>query len=241
VSERWLVGLDLGQAADPSALAAVVQTLVARHWEHHVRSLFRWSLGTSYVAVVDDVERFVSREPLWGCTLVVDATGCGRPVVDLLRDRRLPVNLVPATISGGAHSSFDVNGASVAKRELVAVINVLLGQRRLWIAAGLDLGPTLEGEFSTFRSKITATGHEQLEAPWREGAHDDLLLAASLALWYGERRPPPTEQSPVVLVPGRVDPASGADWMPAFAGKVGALGDYRPPGDEARPPMLGPW
>jgi hypothetical protein len=240
MSERWQVAVDFGQVHDYSALAAVAQVLVGRRWEHHVRSLKRWPLGTSYVAVADDLARIIAREPLWGCNLVCDATGVGRPCIDMLRDRHLPCQVIPCTISGGAHSSCDVNGWSVSKRELVSVVMVLLGQARLWIAAGLELGPTLQGEFENFRAKVTASGGKQLEVPWRQGQNDDLLLSVALACWYGERRPPAMEQDPCILVPGRVDPAAGEDWGPAFVGKVGALGDWTPQGEpERRPPILG--
>jgi hypothetical protein len=34
-----------------------------------------------------------------------------------------------------------------------------------------------------------STGHDSYEA-WRESIHDDLVLAVSLACWYGENPPP---------------------------------------------------
>jgi len=33
--------------------------------------------------------------------------------------------------------------------------------------------------------KITAKAHDIYE-PWREGIHDDLVLAVALACWYGQ-------------------------------------------------------
>jgi hypothetical protein len=208
---RWLLGLDLGQAEDFSALGVVEQVYRAGRWAYEVRHLHRWELTTSYVKVVDDVAALIDRPPLRGCLLLPDATGCGRPVVDMLRQRHPPCQLVPVLITGGAQSSFEAGFWHVAKRELVAVLNILLGQDRLRIAQALALARTLEAEFANFRAKVTPTGHEVLEAPWREGSHDDILLAVVLALWYGERRPPAVDPGgAVVLVPGRQDgPAEG--------------------------------
>lgn len=35
--------------------------------------------------------------------------------------------------------------------------------------------------------KISASGHDTYEA-WREGIHDDTVLATAIAIWYAERR-----------------------------------------------------
>jgi hypothetical protein len=40
-------------------------------------------------------------------------------------------------------------------------------------------------ELLAFRVKIIVTPHDTYE-PWRERAHDDLVLAVALACWYGE-------------------------------------------------------
>ncbi len=55
----------------------------------------------------------------------------------------------------------------------------------------LRRGRTLEKELSTFKRKINlATAHDSYEH-WREGDHDDLVLAAALAVWSA-RAPGPT-------------------------------------------------
>ena len=45
---------------------------------------------------------------------------------------------------------------------------------------------TLTAELQTFRMKLTDKAHDTYGA-WREGQHDDLVLATALALWAGER------------------------------------------------------
>ena len=58
---------------------------------------------------------------------------------------------------------------------------------QLKIAEGLKLRETLERELQNFKVKINiATGHDSYEA-WREGDHDDLVLAVAMACWCGER------------------------------------------------------
>ena len=41
-------------------------------------------------------------------------------------------------------------------------------------------------ELENFRAKVTAARQETLES-WREGRHDDLILAVAVAAWLGEQ------------------------------------------------------
>ena len=120
---------------------------------------------------------------------VVDATGVGRPVVDMLHDAKIRP-LIAVTITGGDTVSRDGTDYRVPKRDLVSTLQVELQNDRLKIAEGLDLSAILVREMQNFRVKINiATGHDSYEA-WREGDHDDLVLAVALALWYAvELRP----------------------------------------------------
>jgi hypothetical protein len=221
---RWLVGLDLGQAQDYSALAAVHQTYRSGAWHFDCRHLQRWPLGTDYCQVVLDLCNLLTQPPLRGGTLVVDGTGCGRPVCDLIAKQRLPGALVRCTITAGVTSGFSDGFWGVSKRELVSTLVLLLGAGRLHIAEGLPLAAVLQGEFDNFRAKVNAaTGNESFEA-WREGQHDDILLALILAIWYGELMPPALGDVPdALLVPGHVD-AARAYATPPRTGQVGAYG-----------------
>ena len=53
--------------------------------------------------------------------------------------------------------------------------------------------PVLKAELENFRVKISLAGHDTYAAgagdEWRQGAHDDLVLAVALACWYGEQGP----------------------------------------------------
>jgi hypothetical protein len=70
---RFAVGLDLGQAQDYTALAAVEFTGAD---EYHLRHLERFVLGTSYPAIVTRTQALLATPPLRDCSrLVADATG----------------------------------------------------------------------------------------------------------------------------------------------------------------------
>ena len=57
-------------------------------------------------------------------------------------------------------------------------------------------------ELQNFKVKFTRAGNDTYEA-WRESDHDDLVLAAAMAAWFGEKKlhtilkPPPLPRPPV--------------------------------------------
>lgn len=186
---RFTFGLDLGQTQDPTACVILEQTgdLTAEEPAHfHARHIERYPLRTAYPDIVKDVAEKMQGAPLRGkTTLVVDQTGVGRPVVEMLKGAGLePIGV---TIHGG-DSVVRVAAAEwrVPKREIASVLQVLLQSRRLEIARALPEAALLVQELLTFKVRISAAGHDSYEA-WREGAHDDLVLAAGLAAWYAER------------------------------------------------------
>lgn len=180
----FTVGCDLGQAADYTALTVLERGTADVFQMRHIE---RPRLGTPYPAIVARVKELTETAPLAGrCVVVVDATGVGAPVVDLLRMAGL--RLVPVTITGGDQATRDgAGGWRVPKRDLVFALLTALQTGRLLIADGLPLAPVLVNELLSFKVKIDpATAHDSYAA-WREGAHDDLVLSAALAIWYAKR------------------------------------------------------
>jgi hypothetical protein len=100
---------------------------------YHLIYLERFELGSAYPAIMDRVCELMSQPPPKGQTeLVVDATGIGRPVVDMLEQRkpggRWPV---PITIHGGDTVERTGYSLRVPKRDLVGGLQVLLQSQRL--------------------------------------------------------------------------------------------------------------
>ena len=73
------------------------------------------------------------------------------------------------------------------KLDLVGAITALLDSRRLAIPATIPEAKTLGQELRQFRARVTAAGHETMEADWRNRAHDDLVLALAIAAFLGEQ------------------------------------------------------
>ena len=196
----YFVGLDLGQSADYTALA-VVQTAYERGeqeklWKRlHLRHLERYPLRTPYTTIADGVVAVMRSEALNTdeydprrhriakpkVELLVDKTGVGRGVTDILKERGL--RFTGVVIHGG-ESTHHTDGAShVPKKDLVAALEVPFDTGKLKIAEGLQLWGVLREELQNFRRKQNPkTSHVSFEH-WREGDHDDLVLATALACW----------------------------------------------------------
>jgi hypothetical protein len=190
----YYLGLDLGQTQDFTALAVLQCTLPdtgeteAAPPEYALRHLKRFPLGTPYTEIVPAVARLAGAQPLAGAPLVVDQTGVGRAVVDMLRQAVGWV--VPVTITGGhAVTQAEDRSWHVPKKELVTCLQVVMQSRRLQIARSLPDAATLVRELQNFQIKITAAANETFGV-WRDGQHDDLVLAVALACWWAERNPP---------------------------------------------------
>jgi hypothetical protein len=197
----YYVGLDLGQSADYSALAVIqrVRTYNPQTGKHsvelHLKHLERYPLKTPYTQIADHVRDLLYAVPFIGdiydgfkihrarTELVVDKTGVGVAVTDLLTERRL--NFIGVTITGLGQKVLRHGSKkySVPKQDLVSALEVPFHKETLKVAEGLQLWDVLRKELLTFRRKQnTVTAHISYER-WRESDHDDLVLAAALACW----------------------------------------------------------
>lgn len=261
---RHYVGLDLGQASDPTAVVMLEQRPLEEPaapppppseglirgkscytqdemfaWQqararepktppggkHSYRLVLadRFRLGTSYPDVVERVGKLLRALPGFGTRrsgpvgtwtswdtaprLVVDATGVGRPVVDMLARARLAP--IAITIHGGdTVTRADDGGWRVPKRALVTTCQVLLQTERMRFAEQLELLPMLTRELQDFKVRIDpVTAHDSYGA-WREGQHDDLVLATAIAAWWAEQE---REYEPTFVPPSTSYSAFGAD------------------------------
>ena len=123
-----VIGADLGQAQDPTALAVAE----VHPPEFHVRHLERLPLGMPYPRVVERIADLFDKLP--DATLVVDATGVGRAVLDQMREAGLEP--VPVTITGGRHTSFDGLHWRVPKQALLRPLVAATEAGRLKVARG---------------------------------------------------------------------------------------------------------
>ena len=188
------IGIDLGKMRNPTTIAIVhrpdtfARTVLMRPYTviserrtgpSALVYLATVRLGTSYVDVVERIRQVARHEALGGQArrVVVDATGVGLPVVDMLRRAKLGCELRPVTITGGTGERHSSGTYYVAKTDLMAGLRARLELKELEIGEGL-------AEWAEFRKQMVGFG---------TAAQDDLVLAVALAVWgvkgsqYGER------------------------------------------------------
>lgn len=119
--------------------------------------------------------------------LIVDGTGVGRPVVDMLRQVGIAASLTAVTIHGGEAESYVDGYYRVPKRNLCGRLAVMLQQKELRIAAELPLAEVLIRELLSFKVTINSRGHDTYAGDWREREHDDMVLALGLACWWAKQ------------------------------------------------------
>ena len=184
---QYFAGLDLGKARDHSALVVIErsdtmyadQDPVTREWRkevvYAVRAAERLPLGTSYMSVAVKVREWLVRSPLCGkATLVVDETGVGAPVIEMLKQEVVWRELVPVTITGGHVASRAGRSWHVPRRELLSGLQVAFEEKRLRMPAHGIGSQALYGELQVMKWSGT-------------GTRDDMALALSLAWWKASR------------------------------------------------------
>lgn len=153
-----------------------------------VSHLHRYSLGTRYTVIAEHLAGLLKRPPLAGkrVLVLVDATGVGAGPVEMLDAHGVPTNSV--TIHGGSSVSRDPHryGFRVPKQDLVAAVQVVAQNRRLSVAPALPEAATLKRELANFKHKVDPKTAHDSYTHWREGDHDDLVLATAMAVWFRE-------------------------------------------------------
>lgn len=206
---KYFIGLDLGQATDYTAVAVLerphvtLQTPTAeRRPIHTVRYLKRFALGTSYPEIIEDVRVLLQTPELFGSLVMIDQTGVGKAIVNLLMDglrNKVTATLWPVTLTAGNEFS-SVSETLIPKKELVGVLQALLQTRRLQIPRALEDAYVLVKELENFKARVTLKRQDPLE-DWREGDHDDLVLALGLAAWVAETGLPDLYEAPPPPIP----------------------------------------
>jgi hypothetical protein len=178
------IGVDLGKARDYTAIAVVARTEttihhLARNWENgrtertfdaaELIHLERLKAGTPFIDAVKRIQETVTH-PGFGPgrkRLVVDATGLGSPVVEMIRAARMDCELRPVVITGGSGQRSSGGSWYVAKADLMTGLRTSMELQDLLIAERMPETPELVNELTGFGSR----------------GHDDMVMAVALAVW----------------------------------------------------------
>ena len=143
--------------------------------------------GVSYPMTAQRIKRIVDSPMISrDYVLVVDSTGVGEAVIDMLRES-YHLNPVGVSFTSGNAVTMSPFGYNVPKRDLVVNLQVLFQMERVKIAEELELAVTFREQLRHFTSTVNRrTGHEGFGAD-SEIEFDDLPMAAAIVLWYAEK------------------------------------------------------
>ncbi|HYI94373.1 MAG TPA: terminase family protein [Bryobacteraceae bacterium] len=199
LSRQYFIGVDLGQRRDRTTIVIIEVADIAssqrnavtyapdRRTRRAVRYMERLPLDTPYTAIVERVTRLANELAASNpCTVVVDATGVGLPVVDSLRMPTARWRLMPVTIGHSDRDTYVDGFWRVAKRDLIARLQIAFDFEELTICSALPETETMVEELTAMRASLRASGHTRYESPGE--ARDDLAIALSLAWWAADAR-----------------------------------------------------
>lgn len=195
ITERmFIIAVDLGQANDYTAITVIDRQVIGYgvlgadgygERMQHVRHIERVR-GVEYPAIVDRLVQIYRSEALQGVpkAVVIDLTGLGRPVYDIMRQAGFRHSLNAISITGGdvVHTR-DSGVYTVPKRDLVSTVQIELQNDRLKFAKGLKEANALIEELSNFQTSITDSGRDTYGG--RSGVHDDIVMSLAMGVWLG--------------------------------------------------------
>jgi hypothetical protein len=203
---RYWVGADFARKRDFTAVSIIEQIGTCTHISpenpFRVRHCERLPLGTRYTDIegylrelMHDVRRYaqarceelhpkVRGASLGTVTLVIDESGLGAPMFDLLEEAKLYPTGV--TIIGGPEWSGNGRHYRVPLNDLITVIELAMEQRTLGFAKELEHLPALVDEFASFERRLTKAGNETY-GNFRESSHDDMIFSIAIPLWVATR------------------------------------------------------
>jgi len=188
-----VVGVDIGQKYDPTAIAVAEHEWRKRegreedHWL--IRHLERLPLGTPYPEVANrltEVASGVRKRVQSTPTVYVDATGVGQPVVDEMAARGLWVVAVYFT-HGDKRTEEGWSGVKLGKAWLVSRLQTLLQGGRIHLPKTQET-QRLAQELLDYEIRISEDANDKYGA-FKVGTHDDMVTALGLAVQQVPWRP----------------------------------------------------
>jgi len=145
-------------------------------------------LKTPYPTIVEKIGYIVNRpEFVDQIALIVDRTGVGLPVMQMMYQRGLaPIGI---SIHGGDRVTTSKDNYGVPKRDLVtALLNAYYLKRfKTKSPAKMPIIKEFRDELAGFQMKINKmTGSDSYEA-WLERIHDDLVMSAAMGVWWMDK------------------------------------------------------
>jgi hypothetical protein len=193
----FLIGLSVSQGA-PCGVAVLERFKPPAASEQRrlatyvCRYLRRWlPPATAYPVLLSELAVML-QGPLEWSDLIVEAGPSIRPVVAMLRKHRLRASIRPVEVKVSAEDTYVGDAWRVGKGSLIETTRQVLQEERMTfdeqmpaeVMASTPSVRTIYQALLTYPFEPAPSANEAFAV--REGEYDDLVLAVTLACWYGE-------------------------------------------------------
>jgi len=200
----YVVGVDIGQRVDPTALAVVETRHNAQARGYYiVLFLRRLKLGLLYADVATQIARLdtklrkeASKNRLdAGVTYILDATGVGQGPSEQIAqalNAQSYADVYRCYLTGGINPIADDETMQIKlpKTQMVSSLVAVFDSDRIELPARSKEFDAMVNELSSFEIRVSEEGRNSFGA-FKVGKHDDLVTALGLAVWLGENSSPP--------------------------------------------------
>lgn len=194
---RYFCGADLGKLHDPSTVCICEQTKDSEGNSHYfVRHLKRFPIRLRYTDVAKALAKMDTQLKDHGAkkgkvaeiTYILDSTGVGEAVAELVEKAMPYADIVKCYITGGIRPNIDEWSKSVTLPKSAMVSNLVAlfdaGQISL-TKRSKEIDAMLE-ELQNYEIRVSSEGRDQFGA-FKGGSYDDLVTSLALATWCGEQ------------------------------------------------------
>lgn len=195
----WIFALVVRPAGRPSALAVVQRIMKGDQRTYSLRHLEPFPPGTAYKTIADRLRAAVRSRSIvthpfahirddavrilaeidWR-RIAIDVTHIGRDAVNVLRSACPDISFWQFAVTNGLDSVGSDDIVSIPQKDLVSAHQVVLQSRRMAVSIAQDVAERYARQLKEF---------ESLRSGSSEDRRDELVMAVSLALRFGEGDP----------------------------------------------------
>jgi hypothetical protein len=192
---HYYAGVDLGKRRDPSTVVVLRTTYAYGKANYHAGYLKRFNLQMLYtdisskLASLDkQLQQLAAREDKEAIiTYVLDATGIGGPVAEVVCKRLPYARIMKAYITGGISTTYSPEDAwevHIPKGQLVSGLMAAFDRGVITMSENSKEADAILEELANFEIHISDEGHDSYYAA--PAHHDDLVIALALAVWAAD-------------------------------------------------------
>lgn len=199
MSKLYFIGVDVGQVQDYTAIA-VVEALPVKGEDLRLRChyLQTMPLGLQFRDIarrLSEIEAKLKARGEAAVTILVDATGPGQPVPELIRGL-VKCDVISCRFTSGAEPAYEGSYWKLPKPAVVTRLKIFLQEKRLELPgktkdqtqARVINEMLLELQNFQYNQPEEGARAETFEA--KVGSHDDMVTALGLAVWGAKRADP---------------------------------------------------